>query len=182
MAIPEESLQDFLDEQQGITKPGFMINDDKKADWALKKLSSIRAQQAKVAKDAQEEISQIEKWKTEQTERLEKDAEFFISQLISYATIIRSENPEFKSLPLPHGKIGFRKQQPQWAFDQKIAVEGLKAAGYQDLIRIREEPDKAAAKKKLAFANGKAIDKLTGEIIPGITVEEREDKPIIEVK
>jgi phage host-nuclease inhibitor protein Gam len=178
--MKQESLQDYLDKQTGITQPGFIVDDDQKADWALRKIAAVKAQKADIKAQAEQQMNVIKQWETEQAERLEKDVEYFTSMLISYATQKRESNPKFKTQKLPHGKIGFRKQQPQWMFDDDI-VSKLKKSGNGALIRIKEEPDKVAMKKLLSVQGNKAVDLSTGEIVPGITVDVRDDNPIVEV-
>ncbi|MDD9147851.1 host-nuclease inhibitor Gam family protein [Sporolactobacillus sp. CQH2019] len=182
MAMEQESLQEYLDKQQGVTQPGFVVDDDRKAEWALRKLAVVKAQQGAVKTEAEEQIQVIEQWENEQVERLNKDVEYFTSMLIGYVKTKRANDPKFKTLKLPHGKIGFRKQQPKWQFSED-AIDRLKQAGYTELIRIKEELDKAKIKKRFAIAGdgtGIAVDKDTGEVFPFIVVEQQEDKPIVE--
>lgn len=180
MAMEQESLQDFLDKQTGVTQPGFIVDDDQKADWALRKIAAVKAQQADIKAQAEQQINMIDQWEQEQTEHLEKDVEYFTSMLVSYAIKKREEDPKFKTQKLPHGKIGFRKQQPKWLFEDN-AAELMEAAGYKDLIRYKPEPKKAEIKKRFAIDKGRAIDTETGEIVPGITIDVQDDKPIVEV-
>jgi phage host-nuclease inhibitor protein Gam len=179
--MEQESLQDYLDKQTGVTQPGFIVDTDQKADWALRKIAAVKAQQAQIKADAQSQIELVKQWETEQNERLEKDVEYFTGMLVSYATTKRENDPKFKTQKLPHGKIGFRKQQPQWNFTDD-AAELLKEHGYIDLIREKPELEKAKIKKAFTYsANGQVVNPDTGELIKGITVDVRDDKPIVEV-
>lgn len=181
MAMPEESLQDYLDKQQGVTQPGFAVDDDQKADWALRKIASLRAKQKDVVTQADEQIAVIEQWEKERIERLEKDVERFESLLTNYAAQKRSENPKFKTLLLAHGKIGFRKQQPKWTVG-KLVGEWLFENGHRELVRVKKEPELAKLKKAGFIIKGnRLVDPDSGEIVPDVEVEEREDKPIVEV-
>lgn len=180
MAMEQESLQEYLDKQQGVTQPGFVVDTDQKADWALRKIAAVKAQQADIKAQAEQQINMIEQWEQEQTEHLEKDVEYFTSMLVSYATKKREEDPKFKTQKLPHGKIGFRKQQPKWNYVDN-AAELLKKAGYADLLKVVEEPKKAEIKKRFVINGVHAIDTNTGEIVPGITIDIQDDKPIVEV-
>jgi phage host-nuclease inhibitor protein Gam len=179
--MEQESLQDYLDKQTGVTQPGFIVDTDQRADWALRRIAYKRARQAEIKAQADQEIEMAKQWEKEQTERLEKDVEYFTGMLVSYATRKRENDPNFKTQKLPHGKIGFRKQQPQWNFTDD-AAELLKKNGYADLIREKPELEKAKIKKAFTYsANGQVVNPDTGELIKGITVDVREDKPIVEV-
>jgi phage host-nuclease inhibitor protein Gam len=179
--MKQESLQDYLDKQTGVTQPGFIVDDDQKADWALRKIAAVKAQQADIKAQSEEQMNVIKQWEKEQTERLEKDVEYFTGMCVSYATQKRENDPKFKTQKLPHGKIGFRKQQPQWNFTDD-AAELLKKSGYTDLIREKPELEKAKIKKAFTYTeNGQVVNPDTGELIKVITVDVRDDKPIVEV-
>ncbi|WP_028982868.1 host-nuclease inhibitor Gam family protein [Sporolactobacillus terrae] len=183
MAMEQESLQEYLDKKQGLTQPGFIVDTDQKADWALRKIAVAKAQQADIKDQAEQEVNRVKQWEKEQTERLEKDTEYFAAMLVSYATRKRENDPKFKTQKLPHGKIGFRKQQPKWEVDKEKSGKWLYENGLPDLVRIKHEPELTKLKKDDGFIvnNGRLVDKATGEFVPGIMVDVREDKPIVEV-
>ena len=52
-------------------------------------------------------------------------------------------------------------------------VEWLKATGRSELVKVEESLKKADLKKVFAVANGHYVDASTGEIVPGVTVEEK---------
>lgn len=175
------SLQEFLDQQEGVEREAFSVKDDKAANWALRKIKHLQGQQESNNQLAQEEVDKIQEWNKGANDKLQRDIDYFQSLLANYAMEKRQEDPKFKKLELPNGKISFRKQQPQWDYDKKSIVNTLRDSGLSELIRMKEEPDATKIKKVLEVLNGRAINPDTGEIIPGITVIDREDAFKVEV-
>ena len=154
----------------------FQITDDHKANWALKKIKQLKADQEYNIKFAEEEIHQIEQWLESINKPLQDSIDHFRSMLGAYAMNKREEDPEFKTSKLPNGTFRFKKQQPKYTYDDKALLEYLKKSEETDLIRIKEEPNKSAIKKLFPVQDGKLVNLGTGEIIDGVTVEDREDK------
>jgi len=175
------SLQDFLDQQEGVEHEAFTVKDDKAANWALRKMKHLQGQQEANNQLAQDEVDKIQAWNKEANDRLQRDIDYFQSLLANYAMEKRQEDPKFKKLELPNGKISFRKQQPQWDYDKKSIVNTLEESGLTDLIRVKKEPDATKIKKMLQIVNGQVINPETGEIVPGIRVIDREDAFKVEV-
>lgn len=169
------SLHDFLDEQEGTEKESFTVKDDSSANWALRKIKHIndRLDENKALFDA--EMDKLERWIKSEEEKSQNDIDFFQGLLAEYAMKKKEEDPEFKSLKLPNGRIGFRKQQPQWNYDDEKIVQALKDSNLKDFINVQESPKKADIKKAFDVIDGKVVNPDTGEILKGITIEERPD-------
>jgi phage host-nuclease inhibitor protein Gam len=78
-----------------------------------------------------------------------------------------------KTVKLPHGTLKARKQQDKWEYDDETIIEWAKANKSLSLIRIKEEPDKQAIKEYV---------KMTGEVIPGVTITPQGLKFNVEVE
>ena len=169
------SLSEYLDQQEGVTQERFAIESETEANWALRKIKQIEDQRKNNLELANAEIEKINSWKDQVNKQADNEVNHFQSLLDEYARKCRLADPKFKSLKLPNGKIGFRKQQPKWNYDDQKLLEHLKANGHDELIRIKEEPDKTAIKKVFKLNQNSVIDPSTGEIVEGISVELRED-------
>lgn len=173
-------LQEYL-EQETQEREGFVIDDDSKANWALRKIASFIKKQKKNNELAQAEIEKIESWNKEENEKIQQDIDFFQAQLAVYATQKREEEPKNKSWKLPNGRIKFVKQQPKWNYDDEKLLESLKGSELNDFINVKESPNKPAIKKSFAVNNGVVVNPDTGEFLEGVTVEERPDQFKVEV-
>ncbi len=170
------NLHEFLDQEEQVENEAFEIKDDQQANWALRKIKQLKKEKENNISIAEAEISKIEAWLQAVNGDAQGSIDYFQGLLAKYAMSKREINPDFKSTKLPNGAIRFKKQQPKWSYDDKKLVESLKQSGHDDLIRVKEEPNKTAVKKLFVVNDGKAIDPATGEVIEGVTVEEREDK------
>lgn len=178
MAMRQEelSLHEYLDEQEGVQDEGFKVDTEEKANWALRKLAKIEEQRQEDIALAEAEIQKIESWLEQKKEKHDRDTDYFQGLLAAYAQERRREDPKFKSLKLPNGVVRFRKQQPKYHYVDDRLLESLKAHGRDDLIKVKESPDKANLKKQFAVNGDKLFNPDTGEALEGVTVEYRDDK------
>lgn len=169
----KESLQKYLDSEH---KESFKVTDRSSANWALRKIAQYKKQMEENNLLAEEEIYKIETWNKQMNDEAQQSIDYFQSLLSGYAEEKRKSDPKFKTLKLPSGRIRFKKQQPQYVYDDDIAIESLKKSGHTDFIKVKETVDKASVKKQFTVANGGLFDPDTGEMIDGVSVVEREDK------
>ena len=114
-----------------------------------------------------EEKERLNDWLFNETKALQQDKEYFEGLLSAYYIQERAKNKRFK-LSTPYGKVTIRKSK-KWNYDDEVVKEYIKAENLP-YIRIKEELDKTSLKKE--FKDG--INPITGEIVPGITIEETE--------
>ena len=145
---------------------GFVVDNDQKADWAIRKLAVIRRKQAenKVIYDA--EIIRITEWLSTVNTALDRDALYFEAVLTPYALLQRSEGR--KTVTLPHGTLKTTAGQSHIEFkDESKFIEWAKVND-PALLRIKTDVDKTAL-KALITDEGVVIS-TQGEIIPEVTV------------
>jgi hypothetical protein len=187
MSLPlslDDALDDFKTEE---VRQAFVIDDDQKAAWAMRKLRSLRAKQKVNEEIAAEEIARVNAWLESVNKTIENDAEYFVAHLSGYGHRVRL-NPDDprKSVTLPHGKISTRQSSRKWSVDSDIFLDWARKSA-PDLIRIKEEP--ALTKIKEAYAelvvqNASVLEVVTkdGEIVPGLTIEEGSLSVSVEVE
>lgn len=170
------NLHEFLDQEEQINDESFQIDDEQKANWALRKIKQLQEQQKENEVLAQAEMDKIETWVQQEYDKAQNSIDYFQGLLAKYAMKQREINPDFKSQKLPYGRIRFVKQRPQYKYDDDLLVESLKKQGETELIRIKETPDKTAIKKKFVVHNGGLVNPETGEKVDGVKVIERDEK------
>jgi len=166
-------LHDFLDEQEQVANEGFKVDDDQKANWALRKIKQMQEQIKENNDLADAEIDKIEFWRKTENEKAEADIEYFQSLLAEYAMHKREKDPKFKSLKLPNGRFGFRKRPAKWEYDEEKVLEHLKESELTDFVRVKEEINKRDLRQFVEVAGDKVINPETGEIIEGIEIVEQ---------
>lgn len=164
----------------------FAIQDLDSANWAFRKLAAIERKRKEIKELADREIERIKDWQKQEEESLNNSKEFFEGLLTEYFVRQKEVDPKFK-LSTPYGKVSSRKQQPKWNYEDEKLI-GYLEHYKPELIKIKKEVDKndfkKAVKEKDGFIlmdDGKVVSNETGELIEGVTVEERPDSINIKV-
>ena len=150
------------------TKEGFKIESLEGATWAFRKLRAIANKKAEIEAVASEEIARVEAWKKSEVEKYESDTEYFESLISAYFVEERSKDKKFK-LSTPYGKVSTRKAS-KWIYEDEEALKQYVKDNEIDAIRIKEEIDKTNLKK--ICKDG--VNHETGELLPGVTIEDTE--------
>lgn len=187
MSLPlslDDALDDFKTEE---VREAFVIDDDQKAAWAMRKLRSHRMKQKINEEIAAAEIARVNAWLESVNKTIENDAAYFLAHLSGYGHRVRL-NPDDsrKSVVLPHGKISTRQSSRKWSVDADTFLDWARTNA-PELIRVKEEP--ALTKIKEAYAelvvqNASVLEVITkdGEIVPGLTIEEGSLSVSVEVE
>lgn len=176
-------MSELLKEETPV-RERFTVDSDMKAEWCLKKIRDVRAEQKRekdeITRQMQfymDEISAIDK-------RAQEEIEFFESMLIPYFAE-RMESGFTKSTKtqttyrLPSGKLILKKQAPEFERDNAVLLPWLKQNN-PGLVKVEESPNWAELKKTINVVGGSVVTK-DGEVVPGVKVTEREDKFDVEV-
>jgi hypothetical protein len=161
---------------------GFVVDDDNKATWCLRKIKHFKSKQEKNKELAKEQISEIEKeireveeWLEAENSKLENSIEFMKSKLYLYAQQLREENPKLKTHKLPFGQLQFRTQRPKWKYDNDKLLD-FAEKNYKELIKVKKSVDKRKLKSEAKIVGGRVIIEKTGEVVEGVEVVERGEK------
>lgn len=147
---------------------GFRIENLESATWCFRKLRAISDKEREIQDVAASEIERIECWKKEQLKQYESDAEFFQGCISAYFIEERAKDKKFK-LSTPYGKVTARKTK-KWIYEDEEALKKYVKENDIEVIKVKEELDKVTLKK--IFKDG--INQETGEVIPGVRIEESE--------
>ncbi|MGN2336835.1 host-nuclease inhibitor Gam family protein [Clostridium cagae] len=156
--------QDLQEER----REGFKIENLKGATWAFRKLRAIGTKKTEIEAVAAEEIARIEAWKEEQLKQYDDDTEFFEGAISVYFIEERAKDKKFK-LSTPYGKVSSRKSK-KWIYEDEAALKEYVKENEIEAIRVKEELDKTDLKK--ICKDG--VNTETGEILPGVRIEETE--------
>lgn len=166
----------YVDELFTEQEQGFTINDDNKADWAIKKIKSERAETERLKSIALNQIVELQNKLVELDRELENKTAFLMGELNKYFDTVDEGKKETKtqySYKLLSGTIYCKKPTKKMnKTDDTEIIEYLQRSGKDEFIKVKSTLDWAEYKKTLAIAGDKVIDSETGEIIPGIEVED----------
>ena len=145
---------------------GFIVDNDQKADWAIRKLAVVRNKQSENKAIYDAEIIRITEWLSTVNTALERDALYFEAVLTPYALLQRSEGR--KTVTLPHGVIKTTAGQPKVEFKDESAFIEWARSNDPTLLKIKTDIDRTAV-KALITEEGVVIS-TQGEIVPDVQV------------
>jgi len=152
----------------------FIIDSDKKADWAIEKIKAERAEFDRLRKIALDRIAELNQRVKELQERTDRRTGNLEALLVEYfqtvtPTKITKTQTQYELLS---GKLVMKKQQPLYERDETALLNWAEAT-VPELIKVKKEVSWADLKKQADVSGDKLL--LDGEIIPGVTVVERDD-------
>lgn len=167
---------------QAEQREPFVIDNQEKAAWAMRKLAKIRQKQAEntsTAKAMTDELnSEIQRtldWLRGVNQEEEDSASYFVGGLEAYYWKQMEDNPKSKTVKLPHGQLKSKVQQPEYIKDDEALLLWAKEFRL-DAVKVKETVDWAAVKKDVKLVNDVPVDSSTGAVIDGVTVTERPPK------
>lgn len=173
--------QDELAEvEQTDKKETFKVTDNSSADWVLRKLAALEAQENSNNQLAQQNIDRIKQWRDKKSQETRQSREYFEFLLTDYFNQQRAKDPKFK-LDTPNGRVSARKVPRKWKYDDENLVKSLKQADAKDFIRIKEEPDKKALKKAAYVTDAGDVVTEDGVKLDGVHVDPATYKTVIKV-
>lgn len=144
----------------------FKIDSLEKAVWAFKKLKAISTKEKEIKNIAEKEMEPIIKWRDEELAQYKKDKEYFNYLLEEYYRSERAKDSKFK-LSTPYGKATSSTRETYF-YDDEEAIINYCTENNIEAIREKRELDKNNFKKLLPGG----INLKTGEVVPGVRVEE----------
>ena len=163
-----QSIDDFeiIEEPTEPTREAFTVDNDEKADWAMRKLASIRRKQVENEAIHYREVKRVTEWLEKVNTDLERDASWFESNLKPYALTERYNGR--KSVVLPHGTIKTTAGRPRIEISNELELLAWAETAQPDLIRTKKEIDKKSL-NALITETGDVIS-TQGEIVPSVRV------------
>lgn len=158
----------------------FVIDDDKKASWALKKYKLLEIEEDRKAKLVKDEIDRLKLWLENEQGKIDKKKAGLEQMLGAYLMDLRKADPKAK-VDTPYGTVSTRKNPDKWTYEDQAVIKFLHEAEMDEFIRVKEEIDKTPLKKALRVLDGKAYTE-AGEEVKGISVESNGEKIVIKAE
>lgn len=158
------------------------IADDSAADWAVQKIADERSEFARIEALAAEKIAGINEKLEAARRRCENGTAYLTSKLAEYFETVPHKKTKTKhSYRLLSGtlvkKIGGVKME---ADDEKL-LEYLRESNNEDYIQLTAKPMWGEFKKRLQIQGEVVIDTETGEIVEGVTVNQKPDTFVVDI-
>jgi len=174
-------IPDIIDTPE-IETEGFVIDNDQKAEWALRKIREHRADSNRMAMVCNAEIERYERIRKEAEDKCARDCAYLESLLYAYfVTVPHKATKTQESYKLPTGALKKKIQGPEYVRADADILAWLNEQGMSDYIEVKPSL-KWGELKKVITANGEtAVYPETGEIIPGVKIVERDPVFVVEV-
>lgn len=167
-------MTDFVTEcMEEEQQTGFTVDDDRKADWCVRKIQELEADTARWQAYYAEQLEHI---------RAQNDSSIvYFKELLSayFAQVPHKVTKTAESYKLPNGTLRLKQQQPEYARDEPTIIEWAR----QNAPELVEDVPKLrwADLKKLGRADGEQlIIPETGEVVPGVKIVERGQTFVVE--
>lgn len=174
MSVAEDYLR-YVEEQIKAHDEGFRIDNDDKAEWAVRKIRQAQLAIEKRRRFVQAEIERLQAWQQMMDERDQATINRMTGLLQPYFEALRPSLGKRKSYRLPSGVLQVRTVQVSYARDEEQLLPYARQIG---LVKVKETPDWAEIKKRFRPAGDRpgdpVVDVETGEIVPGVAVQEPE--------
>ncbi|KEI16958.1 hypothetical protein Z959_08165 [Clostridium novyi B str. ATCC 27606] len=147
----------------------FKVDSLESANWCFRNIRALKEQIETNKALADAERFRIDSWEKKENESALNSISYFESLVTEYFKEEKIKDKKFK-LSTPYGKVSSRKIEKYNWDDKEALLNYLKENKQDKLIRVTEEINKTEFKK--VYKHG--INKETGEILPGVIVEEKE--------
>lgn len=145
----------------------FKIDNDFKADWALRKIKDEYDERDRLIKVAQDHIEELECYVAGLNDKYECKVGYLKSLLFTYfESVPHKETKTQESYKLMSGSLVKKKGSEKIAHDDEKLLAYLKADKAVGYIKVVEKADWAEFKKDLKIIDGVVVDTLTGTVIP----------------
>lgn len=170
-------LFDFLDEENDSENSGYVIDDDKKADWALEKIRQEREERDRLINLAKDKIDYYKQEIEKIESRCETSTSYLQSQLAAYfETVKHRKTKTQEKYSLLNGSLVKKYGGYKYDYDDDIFVDYLKN-NYPQLVKVIERPQWGEFKKMTELtAEGDIINTETGEVLGFIKAAKKPDE------
>lgn len=192
----ENYILDVIDDEELHAEPAqpeesqrFVIDDDKKADWAIRKIKESQAEYARLEEIAKSQIEEI-KASLEKAKRKADQSTNYLSALLSnyFDSVPHRKTKTQEKYQLLSGALVRKKGQIQYNVnnDQFMAWLNQSDELRERYIKVTKSPRwgdfKNDYKNTLCEQNGHLYSTETGEVIPGVTTTMAPDTFVVELK
>ena len=176
----EENLHEFLD--KGLPtdeQQGFSINNDEKADWAIRKILRLQQKNNDIKQLAELQINKIKQWQERESEGNDSSISYLTSLLEPYAK--SKLDGKKKTVKMPSGNVSFRAVSPGYFIaGNKVDGKNQRLLDYvkqsdPEYLKIEESVNWSEFKDTLKSLSTGQVLTNDGEILDFISAVEYPD-------
>lgn len=179
-----EELYDESVLPEGEESEKFVVDNDIKADWCIKKIKQKYEERDRLKAIAVTDIEVLNNKMIELDEKCERETGYFKYLLYDYYNSIADEKKnETKTkikYKLLNGSLVYKKPKSKLIKDNEQLLEWLKKNDRAEFIETKEDIKWADLKKNIDISTDMPVIKDTGEIIQGVKLEQVNFEFIVE--
>ena len=158
----------------------FKITDTASMNWTLRKLKALESAHNEDVRVFDEEVGRLAEWLGQQSHKSQLGKEFLEGLVEEYARGQHKEDPEWKGVKSPHGKVTYKTPKDKISYgDEEKLVKYLETNGFLQLIKTVKTPIKDDLKKLFPVKGSNLINTETGEVIPEISFVKQD--PVLKI-
>lgn len=151
----------------------FLIDDDHKADWALRKIAEERKEADRIKAIAEQQIEELQMKIKHAEEVAERKTVFLKGCLAEYfQKVPHKATKTQESYKLLSGSLVFKLPKQNMVKDDEKLIEYFRSNGMEEFIKTKESPEWGEFKKQLQIIDRNVVDTATGDVIDAVKVEE----------
>lgn len=148
----------------------FVIDNDKKADWAIEQIKEKEAERDRLIELAQAKIEDLKLQIEELNVKCINETVYLRGALVEYFnTVPHKETKTQESYQLLSGKLIYKKPSVKINHDDEKLIEWLNDTEY---VETKKSLKWGEYKKHLIISGNDVIDGETGEVVEACTIEE----------
>jgi len=154
----------------------FVIDNDGKAEWALKRIKEAEDEHERLIALVEQERAALDEKKARFDAALERDTAFLKDALDGYMRTVKcKESKTQESYQLLSGKLIRKKAGVDFSVDSDALTGWLRESGREDLLAVTVKPMWGEIKKRLTAdpESGAVVIAETGEVVEGVTAVEK---------
>ena len=154
------------------------IKNKSEADFIIKQVNKLRQEKEEINKFVDQEIERqmkiYEEYRQSRLRPLDSQIAYYEESLKTFTLNEYNETGK-KTIKLPNGSIGIKKQQPKYVYNDAEVLEFLQQNDLNEYIRMKPELNKKDLKKNAVVnSNNELI--INNQVVPGVVVIPQEDK------
>jgi hypothetical protein len=173
--------EEFTDSCGFTEEAGWIIDNDKAAEWALKKYSEETAEAQRYINVCDTMIMEYNKKRQKAQEQFDNKTAYLKQKLQEYfATVPHKASKTQETYKLPSGTLKKKFGGNEFIRDDEKLVEWLEKNKFSDLVKVKKTPDWKSFKELVTVNFDKVLTE-DGEVVEGVTVQRKEDSFEVEI-
>ena len=172
----EEYEEQFNREEiENAIQGEFVIDNDSKAEWAVRKIKEAQDEHDRISALITEEEQKLALRKEQIAKKLESDTSYLKYLLNNYMqTVTCKESKTQKTYQLLSGKLVYKYGGTEWIKDEDKLLAWAEVDD-PELVKVKKSVDWASLKKRLSVTDNGEVVTESGELLDFIRTEKKPD-------